>query len=63
VIGFLHDSGDLVWHHIKEGRGDGAEFIAAVEADLFTHLRRKTVLVLDNSSVARSRLVSERKAE
>jgi hypothetical protein len=32
VIGFLHDSGDLFWHHIKQGRVDGAEFIAAVEA-------------------------------
>ncbi len=61
MIGFLHDSGDLFWHQIKEGRGDSAEFIAAVEEDVLPHLRRKTVLGLDKTPVHRSRLVSERR--
>lgn len=63
VIGFLHDSGNVFYHHLKEGRVDATEFIAAVETDLLPHLQRKTVLVLDNSSVHRASIVSERRPE
>jgi hypothetical protein len=62
VIGFLHDSGEKFYHHLKEGRVDAAEFIVAVETELLPNLERNTTLVLDNGSVHRAKIVSARRA-
>jgi len=63
VIGFFHDSAERFCYHVKTGRVDAAEFIAAVEGDFLPTLVRPTFLVIDNSSVHRATLVRERLPE
>lgn len=65
VLGFWQHAGKeaarLLWHGVPHAL-TAQDFITAVEHKLLPRLRRRTVLVLDNATLHRSRLVQEKRA-
>ena len=62
VLGFWRRDNTLHWHRFT-GRMTGARLIQAVESEVLPHLRRATILVLDNAAVHRSKLVRAKAKE
>jgi len=61
VLGFFKSDGSL-WHFATQQRLTAQHFVESVEA-LLPQLNRPVVLVLDNASIHRCRLVREKRAQ